>query len=137
VRAGGGDERELALDFRLYLVRVFVTDFERAIEFYTETLGIPATSISREMGWAQLETGEAQLAIERTDPEDPENAALVGRFVGVSLEVGDIAGTYEQLLGKGVTFEGPPERQPWGGILAHLRDPDGNVLTLLGSPDAA
>ncbi len=28
-----------------------------------------------------------------------------------------------------------PEEQPWGGILAHLRDPDGNILTLLGNSD--
>jgi predicted enzyme related to lactoylglutathione lyase len=27
----------------------------------------------------------------------------------------------------------PPEKQPWGGIVAHFRDPDGNVITLLGS----
>jgi len=27
----------------------------------------------------------------------------------------------------------PPEKQPWGGILAPFRDPDGNVLTLAAS----
>jgi hypothetical protein len=30
-------------------------------------------------------------------------------------------------------FVGPPEKEPWGGVLAHLRDPDGNILTLLGN----
>jgi hypothetical protein len=30
----------------------------------------------------------------------------------------------------------PPEVMPWGGVLAHLRDPDGNVLTLVGRPRA-
>ncbi|MCC6917989.1 MAG: hypothetical protein IT548_02225 [Alphaproteobacteria bacterium] len=29
-------------------------------------------------------------------------------------------------------FLAPPERQPWGGTLAHFRDPSGNGLTLLG-----
>ena len=49
---------------------------------------------------------------------------MVGRFVGVS--------AYETLAARGVDFVGPPEKQPWGGVLAHLRDPDGNILTLLG-----
>jgi hypothetical protein len=31
-----------------------------------------------------------------------------------------------------VVFDGPPERQIWGGTLAHFRDHAGNVLTLLG-----
>jgi uncharacterized glyoxalase superfamily protein PhnB len=66
------------------------------------------------------------------DPNDPETAALVGRFAGVSLQVPDVLAAYELLLAKSVDFEGPPERQSWGGTLAHLRDPDGNVITLLG-----
>jgi uncharacterized glyoxalase superfamily protein PhnB len=57
----------------------------------------------------------------------------VGRFVGVSLEVTDIDATYRTLVERGVQFDAPPERQAWGGTLAHLRDPDGNVLTLLES----
>ncbi len=121
------------LAYRLDLVRVFVTDWARAIRFYTETLGMPTTFRSDEMGWAQLATGEGQLALERADPKDPEGRELVGRFVGVSLQVSDIWTTHRVLLARGVEFVAPPEKQPWGGVLAHLRDPDGNVLTLLGS----
>jgi len=121
------------VDYRLYAVRVFVTDWARAIRFYTETLGIPATVRSDEHGWAQLATGEGQLALERVAPDDAEGRALVGRFLAVSLAVPDIDATYRTLVARGVEFVEPPERQPWGGVLAHLRDPDGNVLTLLGS----
>jgi hypothetical protein len=32
---------------------------------------------------------------------------------------------------KGVEFTGRPEKQQWGGTLAHLKDLDGNVLTLM------
>ena len=81
------------MECKLFVTRVFVRDWERALLFYTDTLGIPAAFRSDEMGWAQLETGEAQLAVE---------------------------------------FLAPPEKQPWCGSLAHFRDPDGNVLTLLG-----
>ena len=53
-------------------------------------------------------------------------------FVGVSLAVPDIFGAHKALTDRGVEFIAPPEKQPWGGVLAHLRDPDGNVITLLG-----
>ena len=124
-----------AVDYKLSLVRVFVTDWDRALRFYTETLGIPASFRSDEAGWAQLATGEAELAHERTDPDDEEARDLVGRFVGVSLQVPDIEATHKTLVERGVEFLAPPAKQPWGGVLAHFRDPDGNVITLLGAAE--
>jgi len=118
------------VDCRLSVVRVFVRDWDRALRFYSETLGIPVAFRSDEMGWCQLDTGEANLALEREAPGAEPSYA--GRFVGVSLAVNDVEKTYRQLVERGVEFEGPPVRMDWGGTLAHLRDPDGNVLTLLG-----
>ena len=120
------------MNYKLSNVRVFVTDWQRAIRFYTETLEMAIAYRSDEMGWAQMATGEGQLAIESVDPSDSESRGLVGRFVGVSLLVADIFATYKFLAARGVEFVGPPEKQPWGGVLAHLRDPDGNILTLVG-----
>jgi catechol 2,3-dioxygenase-like lactoylglutathione lyase family enzyme len=112
---------------------VFVTDWERALRFYTETLGIPTTFRSDDMGWAQLDTGEGQLAIERAAPDDDEANGLVGRFLGVSLSVDDIHAVHRELSAAGVHFHCAPVDQAWGGILAHFEDPDRNVLTLLGT----
>jgi len=95
-------------------------------------MGIPVAYRNDEIGWAQLATGEGQLALERVDPSDSESKELVGRFVGVSLAVPDIFETHKALADRGVEFIAPPEKQAWGGVLAHLRDPDGNVITLLG-----
>lgn len=121
-------------DYALSIVRVFVTDWARAVRFYTETVGIPAVVRDDSAGWAQLDTGSGQLALERVDPGDEEGRALVGRFVGVSLAVADVELAYRRLRDRGGEFPGPPERQPWGGVLAHFRDPDGNVITLVGLP---
>ena len=120
------------MEYKLFAVRVFVTDWDRAIRFYSETLGMPVAFRSDEIGWAQMATGEGQLALERVDPSDQEGQALIGRFVGVSLQVSDILMTYQTLAERGVEFLAPPEKQSWGGMLTHLRDPDGNILTLLG-----
>lgn len=114
------------MEYKLFAVRVFVTDWTRAIRFYSETLGMVIAYQSDEMGWAQMAPGEGQLALERVDPSDQEGRTLVGRFVP------DIFATYKVLAERGVEFVAPPEKQPWDGVLAHLRDPDGNILTLLG-----
>jgi lactoylglutathione lyase len=117
------------VDYTLKYVRVFVTDWSRAVDFYAQTLQMIPVFVTD--GWAEFATGEAHLALERVDPADPESEELVGRFVGVSLRVADVVELYEDLASRGVEFLAPPEQQPWGGTLAHLRDPDGNILTLL------
>jgi predicted enzyme related to lactoylglutathione lyase len=103
------------------------------VEFYRDVLALPLSYIDEELGWAQFDLNTIDLALERCDAKEPECAELVGRFVGLSIEVEDIYLVYEDLSRKGVEFVGPPEKQPWGGILAHFKDPDKNVLTLLGS----
>jgi predicted enzyme related to lactoylglutathione lyase len=120
------------LDYKLYAIRIFVTDWERALHFYTDVLEMSIGFRNDDMGWTEFDTGEAKLALERVDAEDADAAGLVGRFVGVSLRVDDLDAAYSSLVGRGVDFLRPPEKQTWGGALAHLRDPDRNVLTLLG-----
>ena len=121
------------MNYKLSNVRVFVTDWARAIRFYTDTLEMAAAYRSDEIGWAQMATGESHLALERVDASDSEGRALVGRFLGISLQVADIFATHKFLAARGVEFVAFPEKQPWSGVLAHLRDPDGNILTLVGS----
>ena len=116
---------------KLGYVRVFVSDFERALRFYHEVLEIPITMRMDEMGWAQLDTGAATLAINYAPDDDPESEELVGRFVGATLMTKDLDSTYKTLVARGVDFVEAPERQPWGGYIAHFRDPDQNVFTVL------
>ena len=119
-------------DYKLYAIRVFTNNWDAALRFYRDTIGFPLTYSDREIGWAQFQLGSAYLGLERCDPEDSESQDLVGRFVGVSIEVDDIHSVYNQLTESGVEFTSKPSQQPWGGTLAHFKDLDGNVLTLLG-----
>jgi catechol 2,3-dioxygenase-like lactoylglutathione lyase family enzyme len=117
---------------KLGFVRVFVSDFKRALEFYTKTLGMEI-DYADETHWAQFKSGEdISFAIELCDEKRAEQGSkLVGRFAGVTFMVDDIEETHQQLASKGVEFTGVPEKQAWGGTLLHLKDPDGNVLTLM------
>jgi len=120
------------MNFRLYAIRIFAIDWETVAGFYRDTLALPVKFSDPDTGWAEFDVGGPSLAVERTDPEDAEREGLTGRFLGVSLSVEDIDRVYEQLLEEGVHFVGPPARQPWGGVLAHFEDPEGNVITLVG-----
>lgn len=115
---------------RLYGLRIFVDDLDAALEFYRDRLGLPVKWDMSDHGAVGFDLG-ADLIVEQEDPQG-EDGNLVGRFVGVSIAVDDIEQTYKSLSVAGVAFEGPPAQQPWGGVLAHFRDPSGNVLTLLG-----
>jgi catechol 2,3-dioxygenase-like lactoylglutathione lyase family enzyme len=68
------------VEYKLFAVRVFVSDWDRAIRFYSETLGMTFVYQSDEMGWAQMAPGAGQLALERVDPSDEE-----GRFTSWTL----------------------------------------------------
>jgi predicted enzyme related to lactoylglutathione lyase len=115
---------------RLWYVNVFVTDLERAVEFYEGTLGMPLAYRDDEFGYASFEPEGVRLGVARVDPEAPEASSLVGRHTGVGLGVPDLKADYESLKAKGVPFPMPPTKQPWGGFMATFADPDGNVFYL-------
>ena len=117
---------------KLYAVRIFVRQWPKACAFYGETLGLPERYRNDEIGWAEYDLGGPCFGIERVVPGDRDGEALIGRFVGASLQVEEIDRVYDTLRDKGVLFTAPPQRQEWGGALAHFQDPDGNTLTLLG-----
>ena len=114
---------------RLAAVRLFVTDMDRACTFYNEILGWTLKAAAG--NYAVFAAGGADVIVEAADPEDPEEAALIGRFAGISFQVDDIQHAYRMLSQSGVRFDGAPQTQTWGGTLAHFFDPDGNTLTLV------
>ena len=118
--------------FRLHTVRLYAGDFAAGFAFYAETLGLPVKSGGPEGPFALFDVGGTQLALERMAPQHPAYEELVGRFSGLSLMVPDLTAMHEELVGKGVEFMAPPQRQSWGGGIAHFRDPAGNILSLVG-----
>ena len=117
---------------KLYAFRVFVDDWDRACQFYGHTLDLPIKFKDASMGWAEFDVGGPSLVLERVVDDGVEGRSPAKRFLGISLQVDDISATYQKLQEKGVQFTAPPEKQYWGGTLAHFKDPEGSTLTLLG-----
>lgn len=48
-----------------------------------------------------------------------------------SFHVPELESYCETLAAKGIKFDQPPTKLPFGGVIANLRDPDGNRVTLM------
>jgi catechol 2,3-dioxygenase-like lactoylglutathione lyase family enzyme len=118
---------------RIGYVVVFVRDWDGAMRFYADVLGIEVVRRQDRDGFAEFRfpAGGPNLLVEQVDKTDVEARALVGQFVGMSVTARDIRQAYEQLSARGVRFEAAPSRQSWGGMLAHFYDPDGNMWSLV------
>ena len=126
------------MDYSLTHVRLLVEDYKTCFKFYSETMGLKVSWGNENTGYAELDTGEARLALFTRD----EMAQVVGttglptgsvcrdRHV-VILRVPDVDAAFKDLSGKDVTFVlEPQDHLDWGIRTAHLRDPDGNLIEL-------
>ena len=106
-----------------------VTDIERAVGFYRDTLGLSVSSQQPE--WAELEAEGLKIGLNARDEETPGGD---GGAVVAFRPDGEIDDTVSELEGKGVEFAaGGISEHPWGRV-ATFQDPDGNDLQLYAPP---
>ena len=110
-------------------VRIFVTDIAEAARFYETVVGLTATVRSDDV---IVYGKQPMIVIERVAPED-DDEKLLGRFTGIGFAVADAQALFQELTAKGIETAGPPEKQSWGGILLHAKDPSGNTITFVQS----
>jgi predicted enzyme related to lactoylglutathione lyase len=112
------DVKVRAIDF----VVVKVSDLERSVAFYRETLGLDLPMNEDGPVWKEFGTPPVGMALFR-DPADPGVNGLI------ALAVDDVAAAAEELRGKGVKVVLEPIEWPVC-YQAVIEDPDGNVLIL-------
>jgi predicted enzyme related to lactoylglutathione lyase len=115
---------------QLKFVSVPTRDQDRAVAFWTEKVGFKVAT-DQPMGpgqrWIELSIPGAQTGLVLFTPPGQEDR--VGSFFNGSFACDDVDYSYRQMLAKGVEFDSPPEKQPWG-TFAKFRDPDGNTFVL-------
>jgi lactoylglutathione lyase len=115
---------------------VTATDYDAALTFYRDVLGLPQrAAFSSEGGHVTiLEAGVATL--ELTDAKHAEyiDRVEVGRRVAghirVALEVDDSPAVTAKLVEAGATVLAEPTPTPWNSLNARLEAPAGLQLTL-------
>lgn len=110
---------------RLAYVNVTVSDVDRSVAFFRDTVGLPLDFADAQFGYASFATPGARFAV----VQSPEGEAE-GRHTGVGFVVDDLDAAHAALAEKGVVFTRPPTREPWGGYMAIFADPDGNTYYL-------
>lgn len=121
-------------------VALTVDDFERALAFYGDALGL-----HRIADWSSdrgrvvvLDAGRATLELldeaqaELVDAIEAGNR-VAGR-VRLAVEVADSDAVAERLVAAGAQRVAAPVTTPWGDRNARVRAPDGMQLTLFATP---
>ena len=112
-------------------------DYEAAVAFYRDVLGMPEEAAFQGEADARvviLDAGRATLEIANPAQKRMIDEVEVGRQVSprlrVAFEVDDVAAGTARLTAAGATLVAPPTHTPWGSLNARLDAPAGLHITL-------
>ena len=122
-------------DARIVQLLVPVTDFDRGVAFYRDTLGLPLMFTAPPQ-MAFFNCGGIRLLVGVLPPGQPAH-----RGSAIYFQVPDIHAVHATLAASGVVFKQAPhvvhrtaQAELW---LAEFVDPDGNQLALMGEVASA
>ena len=118
---------------QIKFVTIPVQDQKRALDFYTEKLGftiITDQPFDGNQRWIELRIPKAETRIALFTPKGQEER--IGSFTGISYHCEDVEQTFGELSARGVSFDAPPKKEPWG-TFATFKDSEGNSFVLSSS----
>jgi predicted enzyme related to lactoylglutathione lyase len=121
-------------------VSLFVSDQDRAKQFYTQVLGMdlrqdqPLFPGASNRWVAVAPPGaKTEIVLYLPDQNWEHYQQVVGKSQAMTIDVSDMATLHADLKAKGVEFLQEPDPQPWG-TYATIRDSEGNSLILVEPP---
>lgn len=131
----------------LSLITLIVAEYDPAIAFFTEVLGLELvddspslTNDGRPKRWVEVRPPGATTGILLARADGPEQEAAVGNQmagrVGFFLTLDTIEAfetTHQRMVAAGVEFVGEVREEPYGRLVV-FRDLEGNKWDLLGPP---
>ncbi len=131
------DARGAAAPVRQLRVVVAAVDFEAALAFYRDALGLPQLAAFEGDGDARvaiLDAGRATLELANPAQVAMIDSVEVGRAVSphirIAFEVTDAENMTRHLSAAGAQLIAAPKQTPWGSLNARLAGPAGLQLTL-------
>ena len=117
---------------RIWLTMIHVSDMDRALEFYHETLGLPVALVAKMFNHAEVGPEEPLTKI---GMHSDGKKSKKKRRTGIVFDTDDIFALCKRLQEQGVKFTLKPTEMPWGGVVADFLDPDNNELEVVQDPE--
>ena len=127
-----GDENLSPTEFRVALT---TDDFERAVRFYRDGLGLDPGDLWTDNGRGQV-FWAGRAALEIFDPEyaagvdQVEAGERVSGQIRFAFQVEDVQLAMEHALKHGATLVHEPILTPWNDLNVRIQSPDGLQITL-------
>jgi lactoylglutathione lyase len=125
------------MDVRELRLVMTVDDYDTALAFYRDALGLPARGAYAAPNGGRvtlLDAGRATIEIADAAQAEYIDEVEVGRRVAgkirVAFEIPDAEGVTRRLADAGAELIAAPTRTPWDSLNARLTAPDGLQLTL-------
>lgn len=103
---------------------LLVSNMERSIKFYRDTLGLPLKKKSKD--WTEFFNNNTVLALH---PARNKSNLRTGSGMLVGFEVSDLDSTVKMLKRKRVKFFKKPKEEPFGKHTI-IQDPDGHLISI-------
>lgn len=117
-------------------MRLLVDDVEACKDFYAGKLGLGEPVVKVEGIYYEFTAGAARLGLYKRELMQsvagvtPAGADMADRAL-LTFNVADVDATYAELRERGVAFvREPHDQEAWVLRVAHLRDPEGNLIEL-------
>lgn len=105
-------------------VILLVSNMEKSIKFYSDVLGLPVKTRSKD--WTEFFNNDTVLALH---PAPNKKTLKTGSGTLVGFEVTDLDSTVKKLKEKRVKFFKRPKEEPFGKH-AIVQDPDGHLISI-------
>lgn len=120
------------MNIRFGDIRLLVTRYAETFRFYRDALGLTVDWGDETTGYAQFKADTGVLALlERADMGPIAASGDGGDRVVLSFLADDVDLAYRTLVARGAPSASEPhDRTDWGYRVAHVRDPEGNLIEL-------
>jgi lactoylglutathione lyase len=110
---------------KLGAVILLVSDMNKSVQFYRETLNLPLKKESDE--WTEFFNKETVLALH---PVKHKEKLKSGQHILLGFSASDFDNTVDKLKEKGVVFFKNPKEEGFG-MHAIIEDPDGHLISIV------
>lgn len=111
------------------IATIYVSDMQRAVDFYAGTLGLPLVLRAGDH-WAEVAVGGLRIGLHPASEHSPVPGTPGAISIGLGVDE-PLPQVVAALRERGVTFENDALPDDGGVTLAFFADPDGNPLYLV------